>query len=93
VVCSGFAQLHVKVFDPHVSVAHWIESIVNGDTGRTAAEYCHEPRFHAGVLGDCQREAWIVKLNGRPADRLLRLWQRIQQRVADDELSDAPECA
>ncbi len=52
------------------------------DWPRVAAEYCHEPRFWAGALGACSRaaDAIVVRMNGRPPERMVRMWERYVQK-------------
>jgi hypothetical protein len=78
-----------RVFADAVSVAHWVEAAVNAPLAderewpRVDAEYCHEPRFWAGALGACASEAAdaiVVRMNGRPPERMVRLWERHVQR-------------
>ena len=48
-----------------------------------AAEYCHEPRFWAGALGACSSnaaDAIVVRMNGRPPERMVRMWERQMQK-------------
>ena len=93
VECERRGALLVKVADVATSVAHWVEASVNRGDARTKAlvpaEHCHEPRFHVGALGDCAKDALIVRLSGRPPDRAVRAWTRLMgNRTRDGDVDD-----